>query len=128
MIPVSLFEANHYRDFINSKITTYFKVRGYRTRLAKAAGFSPSFLSQVMHETVELTPEHAIRLAQFWEMNETETEYFMLLVDHGRAGSITLRNHIKSRMDKMKSELSESGYLVAQTTSSVFANTMSAHA
>jgi uncharacterized protein (TIGR02147 family) len=128
MNSVSLFEANHYRDFINAKITTYFKVRGYRTRLAKAAGFSPSFLSQVMHETVELTPEHAIRLAQFWEMNETETEYFMLLVDHGRAGSITLRTHIKSRMEKMKSELSKHGYAVGQSNSSMFSHSMSAQA
>jgi hypothetical protein len=128
MNSVSLFEANHYRDFINAKITTYFKVRGYRTRLAKAAGFSPSFLSQVMHETVELTPEHAIRLAQFWEMNETETEYFMLLVDHGRAGSIILRNHIKSRMEKMKAEVSKLGYAVGQSNSSMFAHSMSAQA
>jgi hypothetical protein len=99
---VNIYEAKHYRDYINYKISTYFKVRGYRSRLARAAGFSPSFLSQVMHETVEITPEHAIRIAQFWELDAQTTEFWMLLVDHGRAGSIILRHHIEGKMNLMR--------------------------
>jgi plasmid maintenance system antidote protein VapI len=98
---VNIYQAKHYREYITAKINNFAKVRGYRTKLAKAAGFSPSFLSQVMHESVEITPEHAIRMAQFWEMDDQTTEYWMQLVDHGRAGSIILRRHIEHRMVRM---------------------------
>lgn len=97
-----VYEATNYKEFIDAKIISYRMVRGYKTKLAKAAGFSPSFLSQVIHGHVELTPEHALRLAQFWEMDEKETDYFMLLVDHSRAGSVILRDRIAQKMETFK--------------------------
>lgn len=116
---MNLYEAKHYRDYIKYKIENYIRVRGYRTRLAKASGFSPSFLSQVMHESVEITPEHAIRMAQFWELDDKSTEYWMLLVDHGRAGSITLRRHIEQRMERMAKD---HGFAPAEHLSSAMAS------
>jgi uncharacterized protein (TIGR02147 family) len=99
---MNIYEATNYKDFLGTKILAYRMVKGYKSKLAKAAGFSPSFLSQVIHGHVELTPEHALRLAQFWELNENETDYFMLLVDHSRAGSIILRNRISQKMEAFK--------------------------
>ena len=114
---MNVYQSKHYREYMKSKIDNYVKVRGYRTRLARAAGFSPSFLSQVMHESVEITPEHAIRMAQFWELDAKSTEYWMLLVDHGRAGSIILRRHIEDRMHRMAMEHGFHGAFTAQSAS-----------
>ncbi len=100
-----VYEAADYKEFLGAKIIAYRMVKGYKSRIAKAAGFSPSFLSQVIHGHVELTPEHAIRLAHFWELDEYETDYFMMLVDHSRAGSVILRDRIASKMQSFKEEL-----------------------
>ena len=102
---MNVYEASAYKEFLNSKIQAFRSVKGYKTQLAKAAGFSPSFLSQVIHGHIELTPEHAIRLARFWELDAFETDYFMLLVDSARAGSIALREHLAVKMAKFRAEV-----------------------
>lgn len=102
---MNVYEARAYKEFLNHKIQESKSVKGYKTILARAAGFSPSFLSQVIHGHIELTPEHALKMASFWNLDAFETDYFMLLVDRARAGSVGLRDHVEAKMLKFRAEV-----------------------
>jgi len=82
-----LLAAKDYRSFLLSVVEDPEKTRGYRKRLADEAGCQPSYLSQMLKGSVELTLEQAERLCGFWKLDELEAEIFLNLVLMGRAGS-----------------------------------------
>ena len=58
---------------------------GYQRQLSEAAGCHTSYLSQVLADKAQLTPDHAAGLAVFWQWNETASEYFLTMVQLERA-------------------------------------------
>jgi len=64
----SLFSSENYKAYLKSVLDGPGKERGYQSRLAEAAGCQRSYLSQVVHSTPHLTPEHAMGMAQFWKL------------------------------------------------------------
>ena len=99
---MEVFDFTEYKLFIEAQIKANSALWGYRTQLAAAAGCQKSFLSQVMISHVHLTPYHAIGLSEFWALNEGETDYFLALLEHARAGSPRLRARLEARMRVLK--------------------------
>ena len=97
-----LFEYSDYKQFIEAKVHENKAVRGYRTQLAKIAGCQKSFFSHVTRSHVHLTPDHAVGLCEFWAFDSEETEYFLALVDHARAGSKKLKTLLEQRMRRIR--------------------------
>jgi hypothetical protein len=61
---------------------------------------------------VQLTPEHAAGLINFWQLAPLEADYFLLLVDHERAGSPQLRRILERQLRELASRaepIKESG-------------------
>lgn len=96
-----VFKYRDYKEFLRQKIAENAK-RGYQTRLAEAAGCKRAFLSQVLHTHIHFTPDHAAGLCQFWEMNEVETDYYLSLLDHARAGTPSLRTLLGKRLERLR--------------------------
>jgi uncharacterized protein (TIGR02147 family) len=99
-----LFQTLKYRKFIEDVIASQAVQRGYRKQLAECAGCQPAYFSQVMAEKVELTPEQAERLCQFWGLSVLEGEYFFELVSFSRAGTSSLRKRLHRRLDDIKNQ------------------------
>lgn len=99
-----LLAAKDYRAFLRQVVQEEGQERGYRKRLADQAGCQAAYFSQVLKGSVELTPEHADRLAAFWGFNELESEIFLTLVAHGRAGSPSLRERLHTKLERLKDE------------------------
>lgn len=108
MLPIplqrQLFSTKNYRTFIRKMIESQEGKRGYKKRLADCAGCQAAYLSQVLAEKAELTPEQAERLCQFWALSQLESEYFFQLVNLARAGTASLRERISLRLLEVKSE------------------------
>lgn len=94
----SLFTFKDYKDYLKVRLSAEKSTRGLVSKMAEACGCQRSYLSQVIHGHVHLTPDHAFGLSRFWEMPSAETEYFLLLVDHARAASISLKKYIESKL------------------------------
>jgi uncharacterized protein (TIGR02147 family) len=94
-----LFSFDDFREFIRSEVKRNRDSRGYQTRLATAAGCQRSYLSQVIHSHVLITPDQALGMAGFWGLDEYQTEYFLDLVNLARASTTALRNRLQSRLD-----------------------------
>jgi len=101
---MNLYQCREYREFLVAQVNEHENVRGYKTSLAQAAGCQKSFLSQVLAGKNDLNRDHGASLAEFWGMNENETEYFIALIDFQRASSPSLKNHLVKRLRTLKAQ------------------------
>lgn len=111
MSPV--FDYTDYKKFLNDQIDRHESVRGYKSMLADAAGCQRSFMSQVLNGPVHLTPDHAIGLATFWKMDPETTEFFLDLVNHGRAATPALRSHLDKKLKEMRTKKRDAAVKIA---------------
>lgn len=96
----SIFLFKDYKNFLSDNVKKNSGRAGYKSRLAAAAGCQRSYLSQVLNSHVHLTVDHAACLADFWDFNEEEAEYFLDLVLLARAGSVALKRSVQARIDR----------------------------
>ncbi|RYZ95505.1 MAG: DUF4423 domain-containing protein [Proteobacteria bacterium] len=96
----SVYLSDTYREVLKKRIAENANTRGYKTRIAAAAGCHNSYLSQVLGGTVDLTPEQAINLAAFWSFTADATDLFLDLLHRDRAGNVKLREFYERRLKK----------------------------
>lgn len=80
------------------------ELKGARTKLAHAAECSASWLTRVLSGDVQLTPDQALGITAFLNLNEDETDYFMCLVEFERAATLLLKKRIRKKLELIKSE------------------------
>lgn len=97
-----LFTYNDYKAYIRARISASSQARGLVSAFADAAGCQRSYFSQAIHSHVHLTQDHAVGLAEYWSLNEIETDYFCTLVDFERAATPKLKNKLKARLASLK--------------------------
>ena len=97
---ISIFNYKDYKQFLR-KATA---VRGQLSRLATAAGCHPSYLSQAVHNKVHLTPDQTLGIARHLNLSENETDFFLALVDHARAGTKELRSLLERKMHELRAK------------------------
>ena len=100
---MEVFDFTDYRLFIDSKIKSYpQKGYGIQSKLAEAIGAHSSFVTSVLKSERQLTPEHAVGVANFFNMTALEKEYFMELVNLDRAGTPALREYHSDKIKILK--------------------------
>ncbi|MFM6928036.1 MAG: TIGR02147 family protein [Bdellovibrio sp.] len=117
---VSIYHYQDYKEFYNAWVANQPREGfGEYRRLAQALGVSTTMVSQVFKADKHLSLELASEVCDYLRLDDDETDYFLLLVDYGRAGSFKLQKRfqrqIKTRQEKSKklenrvkgSELSE---------------------
>jgi uncharacterized protein (TIGR02147 family) len=100
----NIFSYLEYKEVIRAQVSANREERGYIAKLADAAGCQRSFLSQALHSTVHLTPDHAMGLALFWNLSELEREYFMELVLFNRSGSKQFRKISEEKLKRLREQ------------------------
>jgi len=98
-----VYQYEGYRDFLIASLNAE-SDHGSRSRLARAAGCSPSWITRVLSGNVQLTPDQAFAMAQYFHLSERETDFFLLLVDKERAATLPLRKRIEKRCAELKLE------------------------
>lgn len=74
------------------------------TRWTESVGCQRSHGSRVLSGDKELTAEQALATAEFLQLTETETDYFLLMVEFGKAGTKPLRDRLHRKLKTMKKE------------------------
>lgn len=91
----SIYEFLDYRVFLKKWIE--FKsqnLKGIQSKLAASAGVSTTLISRILSGEKNLSLEQAMEVAEYVGFNDTETGYFLLLVEIGKAGSEKLRRKL----------------------------------
>ncbi len=100
---MNIFEYTDYRLFLNSWSES-FAERGGKSRLAEAASCSSSWMTRVLSGSVQLTPDQTMGIALYLNLNDQESEFFLLIVEIERAATPLLKNYIQKKMNKLKKE------------------------
>ncbi len=98
-MPVEVFSYRQYKLYLEALIQAAEPRHGYVSKLAKAALCQRSYLSQVVHGSAHLTPDHGLGLCRFLRLSDEETDYFFLLLDHARAASPALQERINAKIE-----------------------------
>jgi len=91
-------------DFLRSVIDGHHDIDFCKTsgQLADYLRCQVAFISQVLSGSPHLSLEHAIQTTHFLEMGVEETEFFMILVHSGRAGSHELKKYYAKQISQIK--------------------------
>ncbi len=98
----SLFKYNDYKSYINDRIQAELPKRGFKMRIAEHVQCHSSHLSHVLNGDSDFTLGQASRLNKFFNHGPLEARYFVLLVDHARAGTEDLKEIFKTQIDEIQ--------------------------
>lgn len=100
---MSVFQFDDYKTFFNQWVESLPKQgHGEYRRVALALNVSTTMISQVFKGEKELSLELAYDLCEYLNMNEEETDYFLLLVEHHRAGSAKLQKRFYKKIKDLQ--------------------------
>lgn len=93
-----------YNDFVKDRLNVgkHHDGRGLTRKLAESLQCHPTFISQVINRKAEFSTEQALRFARFFEMNASETEYFVDLIGFARAGDDYAKTFFRTKLEKQK--------------------------
>lgn len=98
-----IFEYKDYKKFLCDYIELQPKGgRGLRRKMAEAAGCQIAYISHVLNDRNEFSIEQAESISRFIGFSRDEAEYFVLLVEHARAGTQSLKSFFQKMLDEKK--------------------------
>jgi len=101
MNKTSIFEYKNYKQYILDWIDkTPQQGRGMRKLIAEAIGCQTPFITHVLSGDYHFSLEQAEALAKYLTLNESETEFFLLLIQKSRAGTKSLENYFQKQITK----------------------------
>lgn len=101
---MTVFEYDNYKVYVNDWVKAL-PNQGYGTysKIADALGTNSVVMSQVFRADRDLNLEQAVNLTQFLGLATLEADYFVLLVQLARSGSLELRNMIQRQLGELRS-------------------------
>ena len=95
----TVYEAPDYKSYLKDWITDRPKGgRGESRKIAEKLGVSTTLVSQVLNGDKHFTMEAASDLSDHMGLSDRESDHFLLLVDHARAGSHRLKQKLEKRI------------------------------
>lgn len=94
MKSVSVYDFHDYRAYLRAHILNCAQGKhGEKSRIATAIRCHNAYFSQILSGKADLSLEQTQELSEYLSLNEPETDYLLLLVNHGRAGTQKLRTY-----------------------------------
>lgn len=100
MASEQVFQFTSYKAFLEAKVGPREERRGIKSQIAQVLGCQPTYISQVLHGKAHLSLEQADRLNSYLGHSKEESAFFLLLVQHERAGTVSLRRHFQDLIDE----------------------------
>ena len=98
---MKVFEFRDYKVFLDSWLKEHPKGgRGQLKKMADGLRVSTTLLSQVLRGDKHFSLETAAEITEYIGLNEKESEYFLLLVEHQRAGGFKLKKILEKKLER----------------------------
>ncbi|MGZ3769647.1 MAG: TIGR02147 family protein [Bdellovibrio sp.] len=99
----TIFEYYHYKKFIIDLIeNSPYEGRGQRKALAESINCQVAHITHVLSGENHFSMEQAESAARFFSLTKDETQYFLLLVQHNRAGTVELRKFTDELLQELR--------------------------
>lgn len=114
---MSVFDFADYKTFIRAFVAAQpHKGRGQYSAMALHLRVHSSLLSHIFRGPKQLTPEQACGLADYLKLADLQADYLIALVEHARAGSISLERTIARRLTHLREQHQQLEYRVPGAT------------
>lgn len=105
---VKLYKYEDYKVFVNDWVKNHpSNGRGKYLELSKVLNVHTTLISQIFKGDKSITLEQAFILCDYLGFDQTETDYFMLLVQIERAGNFKLESYYQEKLLKLQNELQD---------------------
>jgi uncharacterized protein (TIGR02147 family) len=94
---LDIFTFDSYKEFLRAYIKAN-KRPGLIAELASAAQCDRSYMSQALNSKIQLTPDHALALADYFRFEPKAEAFFLLLVLRERAATLTAKQKMSKRI------------------------------
>lgn len=96
-----LFSYKSYKKYLVDVLGGAKKRTGKRLALAKALNVQTAYISQVLNGSAHLSVEQGLLAADYFGHTPEEKDFFLLLLQIGRAGTVELKEYFKGQIDKI---------------------------
>lgn len=93
---IDVYQFNDYKSFVLKALEE--KGHGSRLKLAEALKCHSAYITQVVAKDAHLSLEQAIEAATFFNLHQEEEDFFLLLVQLGRAGTKKLQDSFSKKI------------------------------
>ncbi len=99
------YEFSNYKSYLKAveRERSFFQ-KGFRSRLAEVLDCQNAYVTQVLNTDANFSLEQALKVSSFLDLGERETRYFLLLVEHARAGTKDLRLYFEKDLNLLRNE------------------------
>jgi uncharacterized protein (TIGR02147 family) len=87
--------------------------RGLRKQLAQFIGCQEAYVTQVLSGPAHFSPEQGEAAARFFQLGGAETEFFLLLIAHNRAGTRALKGIYENQLTRLRAQAKQLGARLA---------------
>jgi uncharacterized protein (TIGR02147 family) len=96
----SIFEYRNYKRYLLDWLAIQpGNGHGWRSRIAKSVGCHAAYVSQVLNRDVHFSPEQAEDMNRLLGHSKDESQFFLLMVQQGRAGTSALKARINEQVE-----------------------------
>ena len=100
---MTISEFGSYKAYVRYRVAHLPKKgRGEFLRLAKKLGVHSSMISHVFKGDAQLTIEQGLKVASHYNLNSLETDYFLCMLQHERAGNTQTQEYFRIQLEKQK--------------------------
>jgi uncharacterized protein (TIGR02147 family) len=101
---MTVFDFSTYRTYLRAALEAPGKRSGIKARVAEAMDSQPAFLSRVLVGQASLSLEQADKVSHFLGHTADEHHFFLLLLQHERAGSVRLKAYFRKQIEEEKNK------------------------
>jgi len=100
-----IFDHHDYRSALRAYLTTMPKRgHGQLAKIASHLGVHPTFITQILNGSKNLSLDQAFLLCEYLGLSEVETEYLLQLVELDRAAHYRLKARFQAKLEKLREE------------------------
>lgn len=99
---MNIFEFSDYKQYLLAILGNKGARTGSKSKIAKAIGCQPSFVSHVLNGPVNFSLEQVERLGRYLNLEGDALYYFILLAQKQRAGTYTLEEFYEEKISEVR--------------------------
>jgi Uncharacterized protein conserved in archaea (DUF2250). len=100
---ITIFNFKDYKLFLKAIEAERASVqRGFRSRLSEVLNCQNAYISQIFNTHSHFSLEQGFKITEYLKLSDSETKFFLLLIERARAGTKELAQHFSKDIEAMR--------------------------
>ncbi len=105
---IQIYKFDDYKLYIKALIeSSPNKGRGQFRKISDFLNVHSTLVSQVLSGNKDFSLEQALKITEYFKLNKTEKDYYLLLVQKEKSGSVDLKDYYSVKIEEIKNTFSK---------------------